>query len=115
MTKGERIIQLRVEKGISQTDLAIAIDVSKQTMYKYEMDLITNIPSDKIEMIAKALNTSPSYIMGWTNERSDDTDEQCIISSYRKLDVEDRKKASEYINLLLSQGKYKEDASAASA
>lgn len=65
MTKGERIKQLRERRGINQTTLADRIDVSKQTLYKYENDIITNIPSDKIEALAETLGTTPAYIMGW--------------------------------------------------
>lgn len=62
---GERIKKLREEKGISQTDLALKIGESKQTLYKYETGKITNIPSDKIEAIAIELGCSPAYLMGW--------------------------------------------------
>lgn len=61
-----KIIRREREKaGISQTDFAKIIKVTKQTLYKYEQGIITNIPSDKIEEIANALGVSPSYIMGW--------------------------------------------------
>ena len=70
---GERIKKLREEKGISQTDLAIKIGESKQTLYKYETGKITNIPSDKIELIADVLGCPPGYLMGWESaERTDD-------------------------------------------
>ena len=65
MTKGMRIKRLREEMSISQTDLAIKIGVSKQTLYKYENDIVTNIPSDKIELLAQALGRSEAYLMGW--------------------------------------------------
>ena len=65
MTIGERIKKKRIESGFSQVDFANKIDVSKQTLYKYENNIITNIPSDKIEAISKVLNLSPMYIMGW--------------------------------------------------
>ena len=61
-----KIIKRKREKaGISQTDVAKMIKVTKQTLYKYEQGIITNIPSNKIEEIANALGLSPSYIMGW--------------------------------------------------
>lgn len=61
-----KIIKREREKaGISQTDFAKMIKVTKQTLYKYEQGIITNIPSNKIEEIANALGLSPSYIMGW--------------------------------------------------
>ena len=65
MTIGERIKKKRIESGFRQVDFANKIDVSKQTLYKYENNIITNIPSDKIEAISKVLNLSPMYIMGW--------------------------------------------------
>ena len=65
MTRGEKIKAAREHVGLSQTALADKINVSKQTMYKYESDIITNIPSDKIEAIAEVCNCSPQYLMGW--------------------------------------------------
>lgn len=62
---GSRIKQIRTDLGISQVDFANRIGVSKQTLYKYENDLITNIPSDKIEAAAKIGNITPAYLMGW--------------------------------------------------
>ena len=68
MTKGERIKHLREKMGKSQTDFADIIGVSKQTLYKYESDIITNVPSDKIEAIASTASVSPAYVMGWEPE-----------------------------------------------
>lgn len=65
MTAGERIKQLRIKAGMSQVELAIKMDVSKQTLYKYENNIIANIPSDKIEIAANLFNVPPSYLMGW--------------------------------------------------
>ena len=65
MTIGKRIKKTREKCGISQTDLAKMIGVSKQTLYKYENDIITNIPSNKIELLAKKLEVTESYLMGW--------------------------------------------------
>ena len=64
MTVGERIKKVRNKLGMSQVDFADKINVSKQTLYKYENNIITNIPSDKIELIARALETSPAYLIG---------------------------------------------------
>ncbi len=69
MTIGERIRYLREKNGMSQTTLAEKSGISKQSLYKYEMGIITNIPSDKIEVIAKMLSTTPSYLMGWDDKK----------------------------------------------
>jgi len=65
MTIGQRIKNRRELLNIGQTELADKVHVSKQTLYKYENDIVTNIPSDKIQSIAAALDTTPSYLMGW--------------------------------------------------
>lgn len=70
MTIGERIKEKRLEKRMSLEKLANAASVARQTIYKYENNLITNIPTDKIEAIAKVLNVSPGFLMGW--EQNDD-------------------------------------------
>ena len=72
MTAGERIKQLRIKAGMSQVELAIKMDVSKQTLYKYENNIITNIPSDKIEIAANLFNVPPSYLMGWDDNLNKD-------------------------------------------
>lgn len=71
MTIGDRIKSLRSERKIAQIDLATQVGVSKQTLYKYENNIITNIPSDKIESISRCLGVSPAYLMGWSQASGD--------------------------------------------
>ena len=73
MTKGDRIRFARLNKNMTLDDLARACDTTKQTINKYEKGIITNIPSDKVELLGKALDISPAYIMGW--ETSGDPDD----------------------------------------
>lgn len=121
MAIGERIKSLRNMLGYSQVDFANKIGVSKQTLYKYENNIITNIPSDKIEAIADACNVPPSYLMGWEEEvrredrhgeefpyyYDDETSEiahdmyfnaRSILEVYK---TDDRDKLIEYANTLL--------------
>ena len=69
MTKGEKIKELRKDIGLSQVELARKIGVSKQTLYKYENDIITNIPSDKIMRLSKELGSTPAFLMGWYEDK----------------------------------------------
>ena len=73
MTIGERIKELRQQINMSQVDFADKINVSKQTLYKYENNMITNIPSDKIEAVATLCKVSPAYIMGWNATNTGNT------------------------------------------
>lgn len=65
MPIGENIRIRRKELDMTLEDIASMVGVSRQTMSRYETGVIGNIPSDKIELLAKALRTSPSYLMGW--------------------------------------------------
>lgn len=68
MNRGERIKALREKKGITLEELGEKLGVAKQTVGKYESGLITNIPSDKIEIMAEIFEVSPAYIMGWKDK-----------------------------------------------
>lgn len=80
MTKGERIKQLRLEKKITQEEMAKALNTTKQTISKYEKGIVTNIPSDRIEAMSKLLNTTPEYILGWEKvEKKADTISDVVL------------------------------------
>lgn len=85
MTIGERIRQLREERKISQTELAEAAETTKQNLYKYENGIITNIPTDKIEKMAKKLSVSPAYLMGWKEEALNRKDEADIADAMERF------------------------------
>ena len=117
MTKGERIKYRREQLGISQTELAEYIGTSKQNLYKYENDIITNIPSDRVEALAKRLNASPAYIMGWSDNPSPAEepstapqllpDERQLLSDYRNFNEEGQEKVRDYVEDLKDSPKYK--------
>lgn len=65
---GERIKNRRKELGLSVGDLAKKIGKNRATIYRYESSYIENMPTTVLEPIAKALNTTPAYLMGWVDE-----------------------------------------------
>lgn len=70
MTVGDRIRQVRIEKDITQQELADCAGVSKQAVYKYENNIVTNIPMDKLSLIASKLGVTPCFLMGWEDNNS---------------------------------------------
>ena len=83
----DRIKQAREKSGITQVDLAVKIGVSKQTLYKYENGVITNIPSDKIEQIAELTGVSPAYLMGWVEDTPSDLPSNVLPITKKKFPV----------------------------
>lgn len=68
MNVGQRIKNRRKELGMSADELAELIDKNRATIYRYEKNEIENMPYDVIEPLAKVLNVSPAYLMGWENQ-----------------------------------------------
>ena len=66
----KNIRELRKEKGMTLEELAEKVGTSRQTIHRYENGMISNIPSEKIVLLASALNTTPSTLMGWESNRT---------------------------------------------
>ena len=71
MNIGNRIKQRRLALGMSVDELACAVDKNRATIYRYEKGEIENLPTTIIEPLAKALETTPEYLMGWTDDPID--------------------------------------------
>ena len=92
-TTGARIRSARKASGLSQSALAEKIGSTKQTIYKYENDMITNIPLDKLKAIAASLSIPPDDLLGWKNKSEEET---TLLSIYHELDAADRKRLLSY-------------------
>ena len=64
----QRIKNLRQEKGLTLEQVAEVVGVGKSTVRKWETGMIANMRRDKIAALAKALGTTPAYLMGWKVE-----------------------------------------------
>lgn len=121
---GSRIRWLRKERcKLTQEIVGRYIGVGKATIQKYESGIITNIPSDKIMLLAEILETTPAFIMGWESnperyahdsktmqkkiyngiDSEDAKLNEEIIRLFSQLSAESKKKAVEYIEFLLSR------------
>ncbi len=61
---GERIKELRQERGISAEELGRLIGKNRATVYRYEDGSIDTIPIKTVRRIAEILDVRPSYLMG---------------------------------------------------
>ena len=68
MNTGDRIKQRRIELGLTADELAKKIGKSRATIYRYENGDIENMPTPVLEPLARALETTPADLMGWTAE-----------------------------------------------
>lgn len=82
MTTHERIKKRRKELGLTAEQVAEALNVSRATVYRYESAEIEKLPIDIIEPLARILQTTPEYLMGW--DLCIDIDDAKIISGIVK-------------------------------
>ena len=69
----QRIKELRKEKGLTLEQVADIVGVGKSTVRKWETGMIANMKRDKIANLAKALDTTPAYLMGWDENENLET------------------------------------------
>lgn len=66
-----RIFQKKSELNLSYQDMSEKTGLSKSTLQRYITGDIRNLGLDKLEILAKALDVTPSYLMGWEDENKD--------------------------------------------
>ena len=82
MTIGERIKARREELNLTQEEVAKKCGYkSRSSINKIEMS--RDLPLKKVSLMADALQTTPSYLMGW----KEDADESAATLSQEATDV----------------------------
>ena len=107
MDIGDRIKTRREELGMSQEELAKKVGYkSRSSVNKIEIDG-RGLPQNKIVIFAKALETTPAYLMGWEEMNDGDignafanNDLFEIINSISALSPQEKKHFTNYLQLL---------------
>jgi len=94
MKTGEKISKLRKENNYSQEQLAEILDVSRQSVSKWESD-ISFPETDKLIQMSKIFNCSIDYLL------KDDVDEEGREIKVKILEVDTTKKNHQYIRSLI--------------
>ena len=90
MTIGQRIAAARERRNMTLEEVAKRCNTTKQTIFKYENEIVTNIPYDKIVLLSNALDVSPSYLFGWEEKNSPSEPsltegEQMLLNLFRQI------------------------------
>lgn len=81
MQIGNIIKKRRVQLGLSQTELANKLGFkSKASISRIELGA-QSLPQNKILEMAKALDVSPEYLMGWRNTLESSSDSKVIVNN----------------------------------
>ena len=85
MSIGTKIKELREARNMSLEDVAKICGTTRQAIYKYENGIVTNIPYDRIILLAKALNTTPSKLFDWEEDEKNSPDEESLTEGERQV------------------------------
>jgi transcriptional regulator with XRE-family HTH domain len=109
MTIGERIKQRRLELGYSQDELAKKVGYKSRSSIN-KLELSRELPARKISLMARALETTEGYLMGWTEDRDtpeidiiSDNETNLIIERYNRLPEDLQKELLRYAEFLLER------------
>ena len=83
MTLGERIKQRRLELGLSADQVAEKLNVDRTTIFRYERGAISKVPTETLAKLAQILFTSPTYLMGL----SDEADKEIKIDNIYQIET----------------------------
>lgn len=110
MELGERIRNLRKEKGLTQEELASRLGLQKSAVAKYENGRVTNIKRSTLFNMADILGVSPAQIM-YGDDRRESTDSGLTRLSgyYSQLNKAGRAKALEHVYDLTMIPAYRND------
>ena len=86
----QKIKELRLSRGMTLEQVGDIVGVGKSTVRKWETGAITDMKQDKITLLAKALSTTPAYLMGWFEEESNkettrNEGERQLLELFRKV------------------------------
>ena len=113
MTTGQRMKNRRIELGITVQDIAKSLNISVATVYRYEKGDIEKVPGKILEPLAKILQTTPAYLMGWESSTTSspkkvDSSEE-LVNIYEQLIPNNQKKVLTYSKSLLSAQQMEEE------
>lgn len=66
----DRLLALINEKGMSYGELSKLTGIPKSALQRYATGETEKIPIERIKSIAKALNVSAGYILGWLDDKT---------------------------------------------
>ena len=92
----ERIKRLRKQNKLSVDEIVKKLNISRATYYRYESNEIEKLPLTILEPLAKILNTTPAYLMGWQEPHQGSTSTLSKQTEDYYLDAE----TAEYAEML---------------
>jgi transcriptional regulator with XRE-family HTH domain len=98
MTLGDRVKHLREKQGMTQEELAQKLGKKSKSTVAHIETGNRDIPRSMVVELAKILNVSPCYLMGWEEEKNNapvEVDKSVIASLLKTFSDEELHKIAE--------------------
>lgn len=99
MNIGKKIEALRIEKKMSQRDLAAKLNVSSSTISLWERD-ITTPRMDKLQQLSRIFGVNIAYFIEVKKQK----DEEMVVAVFNALNEEGQTRLFEYAKMLMNGG-----------
>lgn len=84
---GLKIRAIRKNSKLTLSELGQKVQLDESVVRRYEIGEIKNVSIDIIIKFATALHTTPTYLIGWEDDKNNvSTHESTMIKKYRALD-----------------------------
>lgn len=105
-TRSERIKLLVEQSRLSYQELEKITGIKKSSLQRYASGTTAKIPLDVIEKLSNTFNVSQEYLMGWSDDKKENTPEKQQLSEgeknwlelYHRLSNETRKVLTTSLN-----------------
>lgn len=105
----QRIKNLRLKREMTLEQVGDIVGVGKSTVRKWETGMIANMRRDKIALLAKALETTPAYLMGWKEDKKNAPEEpkltegeEMLLNLFRQVPEDQQKLVLDMIRVALN-------------
>ena len=102
---GQKIYNLRIQKGLTLEELGNMVGVGKSTVRKWENGMIANMKRDNILKVSEVLDTTPAYLMGWKEDPPKEGSPK-IMQYYNQLNNIGKHEAEKRVEELTHLSKY---------
>lgn len=106
-TIGERILQRRTELNMSQDELAVQIGYKDRSSIAKIESGERDIRQNKVVALAKALHTTPQWLMGYDEENppapQPTAEQTAILERIEKLNPEQLQEVGQFVEFLISK------------
>ena len=106
MTIGDRVKTLRESKGMTQEELANRLGKKSKSSVAHIEKGKRDIPRSMVVQLAEILDTTPAYLMGWTEQKESTPivdDRSAIVDKINSLTDSQLDKLSGYLDALIDK------------